>query len=82
MPSITLSKWGNSLAFRIPKNILEENKWQSGDLFDCEVSDGRLTIRKARRVKKYDAAKLLEGIENTPREEMADWGEPRGREVW
>ena len=25
---------------------------------------------------------ILEGMEDTPPEEIADWGEPQGREVW
>ena len=82
MAGMVLSKWGNSLAFRIPKLVLEANKWQPGDLFDYEVHEGRLTIQKIRKVRKYDAAKLLEGIENMPREEIVDWGVPQGREIW
>lgn len=25
---------------------------------------------------------ILEGMEDTPSEDIVDWGEPQGREVW
>lgn len=39
------------------------------------------TKSETKQVQKYDATKILEGIENMPREEIVDWGIPKGREV-
>jgi hypothetical protein len=29
-----------------------------------------------------DLEDILDGMEDTPREDIVDWGEPQGREVW
>jgi antitoxin MazE len=43
--STTLSKWGNSLAIRIPTNIAERANIQEGDALDMQVSrHGRITL--------------------------------------
>ena len=81
MSSMTLSKWGNCLALRIPKQILDNTKWRAGDQLEYDFQDGRLTLKKVRAVKKYDIDELLEGAENMPREDIIDWGDPQGREI-
>jgi antitoxin MazE len=82
MSTLTLSKWGNCLAIRVPKSVLEQNNWQAGDQLDYEFNLGKLTLQKVRKVKKYDLAELLEGMESMPKEDIVDWGAPQGREVW
>jgi antitoxin MazE len=42
--TITLSKWGNSLAVRIPKDALEDFDLHEGDLLDVVTEDGRLVL--------------------------------------
>ena len=80
--TLTLSKWGNCLAIRVPKSVVEKNNWQAGDQLDYEFNLGQLTLKKVRKLKKYNLAEVLEGIENMPIEDIADWGSPQGREVW
>ena len=82
MTSMTLSRWGNCLALRIPKRILEENHWQAGDQFECRFDAGEMRLKKIRQVKKYDIEEILEGAENMPREDIIGWGAPVGRETW
>lgn len=36
-----IGKWGNSLAVRIPKYIIEQLKLEMADEIDCKVEDGR-----------------------------------------
>lgn len=38
--------------------------------------------RKNRGVKKYDLDEILQGMEDYPKEDVIDRGEPVGREVW
>jgi antitoxin MazE len=57
----TISKWGNSLAFRIPKHIADHLQIQEGSSVDISISDNYLTIAPVRH-KKFVLAKLLEGM--------------------
>lgn len=41
-----ISKWGNSLAVRIPKGIAEKAGFEEGDDIELFEQNGRLTIRK------------------------------------
>jgi antitoxin MazE len=78
---VKLSKWGNSLAVRIPATIAEEAGLQEGATVDMEtVGDGVLRLTPLRRALTIDvlAAKITE--EN--RHEEADWGRPVGNEAW
>lgn len=82
MSQITLSRWGESLALRIPKKITEDKKWQAGDVFEVTAQESGILFKKVRRHKKYDIEELLSGIDEFKAEDLAEWGEPRGREVW
>lgn len=57
----TISKWGNSLAFRIPKHIADSLQLQEGSPVNISVSDNCLTIAPSQR-KKYTLEQLLEGM--------------------
>jgi antitoxin MazE len=43
-------KWGNSLAVRIPKPVLEEARLKEGDSLEIEAAEGRLELRRATRI--------------------------------
>ena len=73
----TISKWGNSLALRLARNIVEGAKLFEGTTVDLEIEDG--SIRVTPRRPKFKLADLLTG-ERTSHE--TDWGEPKGDEVW
>ncbi len=77
--NIRLCKWGNSLAVRIPKSLLESAHLKEGDLFELRVSeDGSIVLRPARNKFTLDA--LLAGITPDNRHSEIDWGKPMGRE--
>ena len=40
-------KWGNSLAVRIPKPIIEEVRLKEGDFLEIEAGEGRIELRRA-----------------------------------
>jgi len=73
----TISKWGNSLALRLPRALAEEAKLGEGDLVDLELDNGVLKIIPSR--KKFKLADLLEGESRRSEE---DWGPPKGDEAW
>ncbi len=76
-----LAKWGNSLAVRLPKNILDAAKMKEGDILELQVvEDGSLLIKPT--AKKYDLDDLLAGFTAENRHPESDWGAPVGGEEW
>lgn len=75
-----LSRWGNSLAVRIPKPVANAAKLKAGDAVELEV-EGPGAVKMQKPEKKLTLKDLLEGItpENVHRE--SDWEEARGNEV-
>lgn len=82
MPNETqLSKWGNSLAIRIPQEIAREAKLREGDRLSLDlVDDGSIVLRSRRP--KYSLEELVDRITPKNRHRETDWGPPTGKEVW
>jgi antitoxin MazE len=77
----TISKWGNSLAVRIPLAIAKQASLGEGDCVEMVLArDGAILLRPARR--KYDLADLVAGITPKNRHRETDWGRPQGEESW
>ncbi len=79
MPVSVLSKWGNSLALRVPKEV--SGNFKEGDHFDVFSDESGLHFRKARKIRKYDITDVLETISGEKQSEM-DWGKGSGKEIW
>ena len=78
---VHLAEWGNSLAVRLPKNVLEAAQLHVGDCFDLWIEPcGELILRPAKR--RYDLDELLAGITSDNRHTEQDWGNPVGDEAW
>ncbi|MBE9192757.1 AbrB/MazE/SpoVT family DNA-binding domain-containing protein [Gloeocapsopsis crepidinum LEGE 06123] len=75
-----IGRWGNSLAWRIPKHIVEELSLESNDEVDCHVEDGKIIIEPVSKQKDYTLDELLAQIIE-PSQEVC-WGKPEGNEVW
>ena len=73
-----LSKWGNSLALRVPKEAA--GHFKEGDHFDVFSDESGLHFRKARKIKKYNIKEVLESLPTDPGE--MDWGKASGKEIW
>jgi antitoxin MazE len=75
-----ISKWGNSLAVRLPKPFVDELGLGEGSEVEITVRDGRLILVAASR--EYALEELVEGITFENRHQESDWGRPKGRELW
>jgi antitoxin MazE len=75
-----VSRWGNSLAIRIPAAFAEETQLQDGVSVDVSVEDGRLVISATRPRYRLDA--LVDKITDENRHHETDWGTAVGDEVW
>ena len=76
-----LSKWGNSLALRIPKPVAEAAELRVGDTLDLDV-DGPGAVRVRKPMAKVTLAELVLRITDENRHGETDSGEALGNEVW
>ena len=77
----TISKWGNSLAVRIPLAIAKQAGLGEGDAVTLELDrDGGVVLRPAPR--KYELSELVSRITPKNRHRESDWGPPQGEESW
>jgi antitoxin MazE len=77
---LQIGQWGNSLAFRIPKNFAKQLNLKSNDAVQCSIEDGKLILTLSPKVKEYTLDELLD-FEIDESEEIS-WGKPEGKEVW
>lgn len=75
-----LTRWGNSLGIRIPKQIAEQARLSEGD--EIEISQEGNKIILTSRKKSYSLDELLEGMTEEHLHSEVDWGKPEGKEQW
>ncbi len=73
----TISKWGNSLALRLPRHVADEMRLVEGATVNVQVEDGVIRVTPSRP--KFKLADLLAG--EKPSGEH-DWGQAKGEEAW
>lgn len=76
-----IGQWGNSLAVRIPKYILEALHLSLHDAVECTVEDGKLIITPIQALPELSLNELLAEVIEPPDSEI-DWGSPVGNEAW
>ena len=72
----TVSRWGASLAIRIPKPVAEQWGIREGTVVEMVPRRDEVILRKRR----YDLGNLVAGITPDNRHGEADWGAARGAE--
>ncbi len=78
---ITVQKWGNSLAVRIPKTIAQETKIERNAIVDLQIVKGKLVLTPASKTE-YSLSELLRDIEDDNLHSEVSTGEPIGTESW
>ena len=81
---VTIAKWGNSKAVRLPKSVSEELGLEPGLQLDLVVKDGGILLRTPAKSSKDLLQEMVAemkrlGPENEP--ETVDWGPDRGSEI-
>lgn len=74
---VKISRWGNSLALRLPRVISEETGLAEGQNVDVRAEEGRVVIAPVGQAKVYRLEDLVAemrriGRENAP--PLEDWG--------
>jgi antitoxin MazE len=77
----TITKWGNSLAIRIPQGLAKETLLAEGVEVDLVVIDGNLVL-KPRRRKRYSLDELIAEITPENRHDPVETGLAVGSEAW
>ena len=73
----TLSKWGNSLAVRLPREAAASAGLREGAAIDLTVEGDAIVLRRRR----YDIAELVSRIDPDSRPPLIE-DAPRGSEEW
>ena len=76
---VQVSRWGNSLGLRIPKDIAKQAGLREGTRVEIEAEGERIVIAPARP--RYVLSELLEGVTPEAMREAFDWGPDKGREI-
>lgn len=77
----TVSKWGNSRALRIRKDIALDAGLDFGAKVELRVVDGTLHVIPIKE-SKCTLEELVAQITPENRHSEIDWGPPVGKEVW
>ena len=76
---VQVSKWGNSLGVRLPKELATRLGISEGSRVEMSAEPDRIVISVARPV--YSLEELLVGMTPEAMHEAFDWGVDVGREV-
>ncbi|MCX6143132.1 MAG: AbrB/MazE/SpoVT family DNA-binding domain-containing protein [Ignavibacteriales bacterium] len=76
-----VQKWGNSLAVRLSKHVVEESKIKAGSRVGIEVDDGKIVL-EVRGRKQYSLRKLLAKVTRKNAHGEFDLGSATGKEIW
>ena len=77
---VSLAQWGNNLALRLPKAVVQQLGVASGSEVAVSVSDGVLVASPVR--KRPVLEELVKRITDKNRHAATEWGAPVGRELW
>ena len=76
-----VQKWGNSLALRIPGNVVKDMNLKEGASVDMIQDNERLIIIPV-SVPEYTLEELLDQISENNIHTEVDTGIPQGKEIW
>jgi len=83
MQHVQITKWGNSLGFRIPRGVADSLDIQAGDTLELAPTEDGLLLKKApRKGKWYALADILNSFSPASEQPEVDFGKPQGEEVW
>jgi len=79
----TVSKWGNSMALRIPKSILDENMLQEGCQVEIFSKDGKIILEpQEKKVREGWEQAAMEAHQNSDDELTIDFSNEFDKEEW
>jgi antitoxin MazE len=82
MQHVHITKWGNSLGFRIPRGIADNMDIRIGDTLELAPAEGGLLLKKLLKGKRYALADILDSFTPSSAHPEVDFGKPQGEEAW
>jgi len=76
-----ITKWGNSLALRIPKSFALNANLKQNELVDLSIEKEKIIITPINE-KEYSLKELLDKVTESNLHREFDTGEPAGKEIW
>lgn len=77
-----ITKWGDSLAIRIPKTVATEAGYALGDRIEFNVEQsGRVTLQRMKR-RRFTLEELVASIGPDNCHGETNWAPQAGKEVW
>jgi antitoxin MazE len=76
-----LKRWGNSLAIRLPQNLLSQVNLQENEDIEIRVENNTIILNAAPK-HKYLLDDLLSKITPENKQDLVDFGKPVGKEIW
>ena len=76
-----ITKWGNSLALRIPKSFALNANLKQNELVDLSIEKEKIIITPITNVE-YTLEGLLEGVSESNLHDEFNTGAPEGKEIW
>ena len=78
---LTVQKWGNSLALRIPKVVAQQINVRKGSHMDMSLVENKIILSSS-DVQKYQLKGLLKKVSKANLHKEFSWGKPLGKEAW
>lgn len=78
---LSIAKWGNSLALRLPSHIAKASRLEEGVTVTVEVQEGGSIIVTPTR-KRFKLSELLAKHPDRTESAEVDWGQSKGEEAW
>ena len=78
---LSVRKWGNSLAIRIPRTVAAESNLGKDSVVDLQVVEGNLVIKPVEE-EKYSLDALLDQVTEENIHGETGMGAPVGKEIW
>jgi antitoxin MazE len=78
---VTIEKWGDDLAIKIPESVVQKLGLHEGSIMDMTVENDVIKLSPEGQPE-YDLNKLLKLITPENRHAKVDFGQPQGSEVW
>ena len=60
---VTVKKWGNSAAVRLPASVMQATQLELDEVVEVREDQGRIVIERVRQ-KRYELSELLKEITN------------------
>ena len=77
---VSVQRWGNGLALRIPESLAAESKIKQGSLVEVSVAKGKLVFTPVSQKRSYSLAEMLASVTRRNLHAEVDTGGSTGRE--